>query len=545
MKLRTSFFNPAVFKKDLLRFWPIWCFYTVLGLIYTISMSGTSLAAPVLVRNIFLLCSAVSALYVLICVRSLMGDLYSTRLCGGIHSLPVRRECLLTTHIVSCILFSLVPNLLILLPLAPNLGLWGYFTSLGIVALQHLFYMGLAFFSALCAGTGFAMIVLYGTFNLLPVIAGWILNSMFLPLLPGVTMDFMPFIKAAPAAAMLFSDLQNVTPEEWYHSGIFGKLGLYAGFGLVFLALSYLLYRRRKLECAGSFLSLTWLKPLLLLLVTGAGGCFFRFFFCEMMGMHSALLFVLLGCLIGCIAGEMILSRTARIFRKKSLISMACILLVLAAALGLTRADLTGSVRRIPETDEISEVSLYGILPDQTVSGDSTEAVQLVRELHGQLIREDRGSSAYAYGFVSLHYELKDGTVLNRKYAVPFESSVRETVTKLSNLPSQVFSPFRPEDLEEGLNMLQMNAYYLYDADPLSHVFTDPAERTSLVEAMLRDAEEGHLQMPVWEKDEITHLDLFFGGEVLSLTIYPEAVHTVAWLEEHVEGARDQLAAHP
>ena len=110
MKLKTSFFDFAVLKKDLLRFSPVWALYLIGGLLVTqgglagdpgrsiASTLGYSVSSMGMVNLIF------GALIAYL----LFGDLFRGKMCNALHALPVRREAFFLSHVVAGLLMFLV-----------------------------------------------------------------------------------------------------------------------------------------------------------------------------------------------------------------------------------------------------------------------------------------------------------------------------------------------------------------------------------------------------------------------------------------------------
>ena len=110
MKSRTSFFNVHVFKKNLGRFAPVWILYTVAQVLCVLSLGADK--PGTLAREIMYLMGPVAIFhcgYALIVAACLFGDLFDSRLCNGLHAMPMRREGWLVTHLVSGFVFALIP----------------------------------------------------------------------------------------------------------------------------------------------------------------------------------------------------------------------------------------------------------------------------------------------------------------------------------------------------------------------------------------------------------------------------------------------------
>ena len=111
MKSKTSFFNKTVFKKNLTRFAPVMAVYTlclILGMmmLYQINeeMGRTFWFASRIAGNLQLM-GLVNLLFAPLVAMLLFGDLYNSRMCNALHAMPMRRETLFLTNVVSGLLF--------------------------------------------------------------------------------------------------------------------------------------------------------------------------------------------------------------------------------------------------------------------------------------------------------------------------------------------------------------------------------------------------------------------------------------------------------
>ena len=115
MKLKTSFFEPTVLKKDITRFAPVWILFTVYLLFIIISETTYyAFSSQFHERNylpyVFSSLGGGSSLVMgFACATLLYGDLFKTRLCYGLHAMPLRRETWFATHFLSGTLFFVVP----------------------------------------------------------------------------------------------------------------------------------------------------------------------------------------------------------------------------------------------------------------------------------------------------------------------------------------------------------------------------------------------------------------------------------------------------
>ena len=165
MKSKTSFFNKTVFKKNLTRFAPVMAVYTlclILGMmmLYQINeeMGRTFWFASRIAGNLQLM-GLVNLLFAPLVAMLLFGDLYNSRMCNALHAMPMRRETLFLTNVVSGLLFSMIPTAVMALLSVPLLNativenawqialLWYVGTNL-----QFITFFGVAIFRSSCTG---------------------------------------------------------------------------------------------------------------------------------------------------------------------------------------------------------------------------------------------------------------------------------------------------------------------------------------------------------------------------------------------------------
>ena len=284
MKSRTSFFNLTAFKKDIFRFAPVWGLYTI-GMLLILFLAAEERSTAVLGRNVVSYMSGmawINLIYAGVCALLLFGDLYSSRMCNALHAFPVRREGWLLIHILSGVLFALVPNLLVtgvgclLLRGYAYVGLYWF----AVVMLQYLFFFGTAVLSAVCAGNRLAMAAIYSIIQFVVILVYAMTQLLYQPLLYSVELAeenilrYMPLLQMQDDKYLNFvynyetvtADFQGINPEMWTH------LAFCTLAGLVSMALSLWVYRKRNLENAGDFISLKPLAPVFLLIYTLCAG---------------------------------------------------------------------------------------------------------------------------------------------------------------------------------------------------------------------------------------------------------------------------------
>lgn len=460
MKLRISFFDSTVLKKDIFRFAPIWAVYTIFGVLFQSVMLGNPYYR--ISANLAIITGSVMGLvnagYGIVVALYLFGDLSNSRLCNAFHAMPLRRETWFCTHFVAGLLFSLVPNTLIALIFLPMMGsLW--FTALiwlGGATLSYLFFFGAAVLSIMCTGTKFGAITVYGLINFVAIEIYWMVLSLIIPMYRGVHLTLAPFSKFSPLVALAsnikpYYVIKHACPaeahSEWYtnvncvykfdgYGDNWGYLFAIAAVGVAFAVLALVLYRHRQLETAGDFAAVKPVKWAVSIFGSIGFGMVFRVFGYGSEGAQMLLLF--LGLSVGFILLQMILQHRIKVFERKTFIKLGALILAMILFLVLGASDVLGVESRIPKAEDVEKVYLANanLSPEDIQNGYNSHYVILtdakdvekVRQFHQQMV--DMGGSVGSYSWVTIYYELKNGSTLCRTYTVSIESNFFEKITE-------------------------------------------------------------------------------------------------------------------
>lgn len=555
MKSRTSFFNGALFRKDVTRFAPAWVLYTIFLLLLTLTQGGTK---PVnTARDLGYMINAFSIyhlVYALLVAQLLFGDLFNSRMCNALHALPMRRETWFGTHLTAGICFALIPGLLVSLLMLPFLGdfrivaLYYFF----VMAASYLFYFGAAVLAVFCVGNRFAMVVVYGIINFLSVLFCLFITQIYDPLLFGIDLDVSWLAWLCPLAQLVefsFVRVNQYTASEMLELGLtksivietegFWYLWILAAVGVVAIITALLLYRRRKLECAGDFVVVKPLTVVFLVLYTVAAGLLLHVLFPNIF-----YIFLLLGCAIGFFTGLMLLKRTTRVFTKKAWAGFGIFVAVLSLSMVLTVLDPIGFTRYVPKSGEVKTATLttaYG-------NGDTfqTERVGEIEDLtaiHRHGIEQHLGDS-YAHTvtrnegmLVYLTYELNDGSTVRRNYWIYTYDEIGQLVKHYLSRPETVFGSDygSAADFAARIERVSLeNDNYLYQ----------PEEILGLIEAMEADCLEGNLaynsefhkdHFSIWGDFELTvgKNETQYDQRYRSFRIWSDCTHTMQWLRDN------------
>lgn len=471
MKSRTSFFNITVLRKDITRFAPVWALYAV-GLLLTLLLCPDKSSGGIadLLQGLCQPIVAFNLLYGGVCAALLFGDLFVPRLCNVLHALPLRREGWFLTHLCAGALFCIVPNVLFAVVCTLFLGKFVFlaFLWLAVAVVSFLFFFGVGVFSAMCAGNRLGMAAVYGILNFLSLLAFLIL-SVFQPLLIGVPNNLTKLTEYCPVIRMTDDyyfllwihnnavRYEGICPEQWIVLGICG------GIGLLFLGLSVLLYRKRKLESAGDFISLKSIRPVFLVIFTLCAGSVL-YFIGELGRGVVSYFFLFVGLAIGFFIGKMLLERKVNIFTRKAFLRFGILAASVAAVMVLIWADPAGITRYVPEDADIDFVMLttdqqrYEIKadsPDNPYALTDPEDIHTVTRLHQSLLRtatDDPLSTRLA-----LIYKLKNGKYVVREYEVSADTVTSEPLKKIFSSPNYVLGVTDPASLAETINCIYLN----------------------------------------------------------------------------------------
>lgn len=570
MKSRASFFDKTVFRKDITRFSPAWLLYLILALL----ISQTALSNAGYVRdvgeNARLLMDTlkdfalVSMCYGLLAAHLLFGDIFNSKLCNGLHALPLRRETWFCTHVVSGILmFCLIPNLIVALAVIPYLdGMW-YLSFLWVLGmtLEFLFFFGLGAFSAICTGNRVAMTIVFFLLGYLSLLIQWFAVAFFQPLLYGLRLEAPLYLYFSPAEGLTRLHLElfrfDLSPLKTSPNGMmvyeytYQGLGQHwwypvamAGTGIALLAAAMLLYRRRKLECAGDMMAFRPLKFVFLVVYTLTIGALSHVL------TDGNWVFITVGLLLGVFSGLMMLDRTVKILHKKNFLKMGLILGTLGLAMLTVWLDPFGIVEWTPKADQVASISLNhcdSVLREDLVIEDPAQIQRLI-EIHEQLISKQIDpavdghiqegdlmivNQSTATNSVQITYTMKDGRKISRYYYYKIYTPIGQELDRYFSMPEFVLGYTDWQTFLDQVKDVRVNNC------PIPEEFHE-----ALLEAVKADCEAGTMS-----QNELAHLHnadasrqyyleiALDTGDIVSssmnIDIFMNSKNTMAWLEAH------------
>lgn len=526
MKSRTSFFNATVFRKNITRFAPAWVIYTVLLFLEISTFPFLAVSQVSILANAM---ASWNFIYAPLCACLVFGDLFKSRLCNGLHALPITRENWFFTNCISGIVFAVVPNLLLsLYALYLCDGVWlpalGLFLSAN---LSFLFFFGLSVLCVMAAGKKLGMLFLYLLANFGIVLLLAVFEVAYLPLLYGVIPDLEWTFWLCPWARLFMAKPMEINYD---YSGIYDTatvswgdgwwiLLIYAAAGILLAGLGLWLYRRRKLESAGDFLAFNGLKPVYLILHSLCVGLFFYIF--------GQLPFMVFGMILGFITGSMLIERTLKVFHPKNLILWAISLGIFLLSIALTKLDPLGITRWAPDPEDVESISLAEPNEEPGYPITDPEMIEQIIEAHKDAL--DPSSINYHWDFnqqITLVYKLNSGITRERSYAFASTSDAYDTIARALSTPEYVFGKEAAdwETFTQSLNYAEVS-------NKKDYIFTGE-DLTGLIEAIRLDCEAGTTSQFNGTIRRY-YITLDAGDTELRIAIYATCKNTLAWLEAH------------
>ena len=514
MKLKTSFFDKTVFRKDILRFAPLWALYFIGGLMVmlTISDSHTPQYAADYVGQTIGLLSVVNLIYAGLAAQLLFGDLFNSRLCNALHAMPLRRENWFFTHVLAGLCFSLLPNAIGIFFVMFRMGAYWYVALYWLLAmtLQYLFFFGLAVFSAFCTGNRFAMVAVYAILNFASMIALWFCTTIYEPMMYGVELELEMFRLFCPVVQLCTKSeylLWRSTGVAGGYQEVFDGLGdswgymvIIAVIGAALLVVSLFMYRRRKLESAGDFIAVKPLAPVFSVVFTLCVGAVFAMFGQLTGGDYAP--YQILGMLVGWFSAQMLLQRTVKVFRVKAFAKAGALIVLMFLSVLLLRVDAFNIIGWVPKAEDVKSVTLanykassyaYDIDGGNRVSMKLTkqEDIEKILLAHKDILARKDEKVRYGHRVV-LTYELKNGRKVQRNYWTHNDGVNGQIAGKYFGSPEVVLGY---ENWGEYVKRVQM--VYFDRTDLPKDLYRD------LLEALKADCENGQVSLSATQDTQL------------------------------------------
>ena len=475
MRSKTSCFNGTLFRKNLSRYWPLWGLASFGGAMFPLAMllellhNGFQFWSPLETRQAYYTVLSygvpvISIVYAILCAMAVWNYLYNARNVGMMHTLPIRREGLFVTNVLSGLTMMAIPYAVTGVLLVLVTMLFGGFEPVGVLVTvlgvmgESLFFFGLATFCAFIVGNVFMLPALYGLMNFIAVLTDFMVNLLAQGFCFGLNSSYSGTVEwLSPVVYLVQKISPNSTYEtQWVTDRLGGQryetnvltsvtlengwlIAAYAAAGAALLGLAWLLYRRRRSESAGDVVAVGWMKPVfrygcaVYAAILGGRLLYALLWESFQSGRYFTVLPMILcmiaGGAIGYYAASMLLAKTPRVF-KTTWKGMLAVALGCAALCGAMKCDLFGVVRRVPAPDSVKLVNVYAAGSNYYLTPGKDDAlIEKVRTLHQTIIDDKDYIMSTAEGR-SVYMETEEGSYT---IGAPASEIVSTSVSSFAN----------------------------------------------------------------------------------------------------------------
>jgi len=540
MKSRTFCCNGTVLKKQLFRGLPLWGAYLVGWLVaMPLNLLSRGQWLTEVEAQIYILELAAAnthifpALYGLAAACLLFGYLYNSRSANFFGSLPLRRETLFLTNYVAGLLVFAVPALLTALLTVPAGFAIGanvvkeVLIFLGLSTMAYVFFFSFAVLCAMVVGHLVALPLLFGVLNFTTVVVEAILREILSSFVYGLyfrgsmaTTEFSPLFHLLAENAVRVRTVYEVVNKSTTATGYtfynWEQLFAYFAVGVAFAVLAFLFCKYRRMESAGDVIAVNRLKPVFLYcfsvgcsLVIGILLCTIAFPSSSTSNFVPLAICLLVGAAIGYFAGEMMLHKSLRVFRKRYWLNCGVVCAVILAALLCCRFDLFGFSRYVPEPEDVRYASLSS---GDNARTEDPEQIQRIIRLHQSLVEQQKETESTLRSGVPMSpslticYQLHSGREISRRYDIPVTKALAEDPNSLIcqyeaayNDPDYVILRHLPDHYSrENIEI----AYIFHETRQTEPVYLSVADGYTLLKNGIEaDIRAGNLGRNYWTED--------------------------------------------
>ena len=591
MRSGTSFFNKSYSLHLLRRFWPLWALWLALLILvgpvllgsappesystqaeYINNLNRTILESGRILAFLSILAGPLMAM-------AMLSWLYSPRICGMVNSLPMKRETVWFTSVLTGLLPMLAADLLVFLIILAG---WGgragvetahVWTWLKLVVLGNTAFFGMACFCGVLTGNVLVLPAVYLVLGCTATVAESTARALLGDLVYGYTYDSLwlhglsPFLHLTtvlhyvgrlPGTAQA-GTVQPGTVFPDYHMEGMGYLAAIAAAGVLLILLALPILKKRNMESAGEIVAVPVLRPVFRVCMAVGCGLVGAAALCETVlcnllhgrALAAAVVVTLCVCaFIGFFAAQMLMKKTLRVFGGGwKQLGVICACLALFAL--LAEYDVAGYETRLPESIAACLETQRGLIANK----DRDEA---------------EGSSRRGW-VLQLDYALKNGKHFTRRYRIPINEEDESHPTSsamlwqtLSNTPEAILARAGARNSFSAGTVRYASVSVVHPTgDPMrgwqseDHVLTPEQAESLYREGILPDAREGNIARNfvfsgLEQQRELTNISIQIERETvrrltpdgmgyyydsdasLWLNVLESSSHTRRWLEENL-----------
>lgn len=459
MKSKISFFNKTIFLKNVTLYWPIWGVYTLFVLIsqpilFWISNSMSprydqftdeqKFQGLINILNFppYVIFIAFAAIFAGMAIYSY---LYNTKSANMIHSLPVDRTQLYGTSLISGWAFLIIP----LFVSAVLMTVLCIFSGVSGIEYIWMFFLNAAALALIAFGIVTICAMFTGHIVVLPIYViivnyfSWIIYY----LIESVITTFGYGVRSLSDTIETIARVLN--PFEFFYSNLYfaetykpdsvneimdvslsgGKyvliyfivaIGCYIG--------AYIVYKTRKIECAGDFLTVKWIKPVFKGVVGVLGGIYVSMLIREVLletrigcGVGTFVVFMLLCGVICYFIADMFIKKSFHVFQKKNWLGCGIFSVILLAFFGGMYGLAEKYEKYVPSQSEIKTAYIHMGYEIELEGERASLAVELQKKIleNIDVIEAIIESGDRAHDSVRIEYVLESGERVTRRYQLP------------------------------------------------------------------------------------------------------------------------------
>lgn len=569
-------FHQTIFKKTVLRFWPIWALYLAI-LIFVLPVNLYNQlrylyltpedAGPLLseeqvlvqdqIRNLLGVLDNNSitillGVFAIVAAVAVFSYLYVARSCNMMHAFPVKRSTLFVTNYLAGYLFLAIPQGIAALV---TMAICGFYRVPGIqyVAIWMLFSLGISFFfysmAVLCCmltGHFLAGFAFYFFFHLVYMVFANLIMLIAEEICYGLafnggttdlpTMWLSPLVYLSTGNRIYFDWNINDGMQQVVEISGGGVIALYCIPAVACIALAMFLYKRRHLECAAEMTAHKFVKPMTRWMVTIVAAIGLSFWFSVVFFEGSRvflpvmLFMIIITSWIVYFVLEMALNKKFKVFKKVRFLEWGICAVAMLLLVGVMERDVFGMEKREPSLAETKGV-IVSAGHDMVITEE--EQIEKILQVHQDIVDSkveyetaDKDLLDVETSYVSLEYVLWNGKTLERSYQIPVEETYMQNDTRaagmIRSLQEEMDSAMKSwlAVNYEGMELLG-GQMYVYGSEKFGEqtIQLEKEQIEVLYEAMKKDTMENHTGRyfgPEIDWDESTYLNchINFYGEL-------------------------------
>lgn len=539
MKSKTSFFNKGIFWKNVTLYWPIWGLYTVVLLIFVpglLWLASNSWDYPEQLKEEQVLdivgglpqelYTVIIACMALCTGMALFSYLFHAKTANMIHSLPVDRNQLFGTNVISGLAFLIVPQMFtfvvsVLYCLSRGISHLEYLVAWLVMSMITAFVAySIVTFCSFLTGQLVTMVGFVFLMNIISFVILTLIDYIYTVFAFGMNGRIISeeiAVWCSPLAAfMCLSANPTYEYEVYVGMDIVGKdvMLVYSIIAIILYVISWSLYKKRHIEHAGDLITVPFLKPVFRWSVgfyatlgfTPVCYAIFREINKNIPLPLLLIVFIIIG-MIGYFIADMLLKKTFKVFKKKYFLEWGVYSVFLGVSCIGIYLSTVAYENAIPNKEEVAYAEInYGY--NCRFEKDELDKVFAIHETiieNKDLFESMRYDYHYSdvFDYVLIYYYTKDGDIVtSRDYRIPCNEeglAIFKAVSEYEKEPDKLLAHLFGNNYQNittfGAGNVEYLSEYTPDAEGLVYecVEFDSNAAKVLYEAVIADAYAGTL----------------------------------------------------